>query len=761
MSLKKMLVLVGLVLVVAVVLAACGAAATPAPTEAPVVVEPTATEAPTAVPTVDPAIEIAAIFAESGHADAAAEAFIHWDAETEVPTSCAKCHSEAGFVDFITDGSVDAAAAVPNAPFTCTMCHNDAADALTSVTFPSGAVVENLGPEARCMTCHQGRQSKVSVDKKITDFAVTDMDVVVEPIPAVDASGAPVLDKDGKATTVKFSFPNVHYFAAGGTLYGSQVKMGYEYEGKSYDAKHAHVDGFNTCLGCHDQHSLEVKVEACAQCHEGVATVDDLKNVREPSSSSDYDGDGDKEEGVAFEIAGLQETLYTSIKTYATEVAGTGIVYDAATNPYWFVDADGDGAIDQVDGKNVNYTFFTARLLKATYNYQVSIKDPGAFAHGGKYIIELLVDSIEDVNAAEKLTTKFDATTLNREDPGHFNGAAAAFRHWDLNDDGTPSYTVEAACAKCHSGSALPMLLAGETIPEEGVPAGNGLMCLTCHDGANFPARYVVNEVTFPSGKVVTYGEGADSNLCLECHQGRASKKSVDDRIASFPGAAEAQDVVVEAIKDANGKDLKFGFINAHYLGIGAFWFGTDAQGFYEYEGKTYVGVNPHPEVNGQPGCVGCHSPHNGEWDVAGTCATCHAGITDVDEIRWVSDTTDWDGDGDAKEPIRMEVRPLRDEMYAQIKAYATKTVGTGIAYDSNAYPYWFVDADGDDKADVVDGKKVSYTTWTPRLLKAAYNFNFLRKIPGSFVHNPKYALQIEIDTIEDLGGDISKYSRP
>ena len=761
MSLKKMLVLVGLVLVVAVVLAACGAAATPAPTEAPVVVEPTATEAPTAVPTVDPAIEIAAIFAESGHADAAAEAFIHWDAETEVPTSCAKCHSEAGFVDFIADGSVDAAAAVPNAPFTCTMCHNDAADALTSVTFPSGAVVENLGPEARCMTCHQGRQSKVSVDKKITDFAVTDMDVVVEPIPAVDASGAPVLDKDGKATTVKFSFPNVHYFAAGGTLYGSQVKMGYEYEGKSYDAKHAHVDGFNTCLGCHDQHSLEVKVEACAQCHEGVATVDDLKNVREPSSSSDYDGDGDKEEGVAFEIAGLQETLYTSIKTYATEVVGTGIVYDAATNPYWFVDADGDGAIDQVDGKNVSYSSFTARLLKATYNYQVSVKDPGAFAHGGKYIIELLVDSIEDVNSSEKLTTIFDAATLTREDPGHFNGAAAAFRHWDLNDDGTPSYTVEAACAKCHSGSGLPTLLAGETIPEEGVPAGNGLMCVTCHDGANFPALYPVNEVTFPSGKVVTFGEGANSNICLECHQGRASKQSVDDRIATFPGAAEAPDVVVEAIKDANGKDVKFGFINAHYLGIGAFWFGTDAQGFYEYEGKTYAGVNPHPEVNGQPGCVGCHSPHNGEWDVAGTCATCHAGITDVDEIRWVSDTTDWDGDGDAKEPIRMEIRPLRDEMYAQIKAYATKTVGTGIAYDSNAYPYWFVDADGDDKADVVDGKKVSYTTWTPRWLKAADNFNFLRKIPGSFVHNPKYALQIQIDTIEDLGGDISKYTRP
>ena len=759
MSLKKMSVLAGLLLVAAVVLAACGSAATP--TEAPVVVATEApTEAPTAAPTEDPAAAIEPIFAASGHADAAAEAFIHWDTEAEVPTSCAKCHSEAGFVDFIADGKVDAAAPVPNTPFTCTMCHNDAADALTSVTFPSGAVVSNLGPEARCMTCHQGRQSKISVEKKITDFAVTDVDVVVEPIPAVDAAGAPVLDADGKPTTVKFTFPNVHYFAAGGTLYGSQVKMGYEYEGKTYDGKHAHVDGFNTCVGCHDQHSLEVKVEACAECHADVASVEDLKNVREPSSSSDYDGDGDKEEGVAFEIAGLQETLYASIKAYATEVVGTGIVYDAATNPYWFVDADGDGAIDQVDGKNVSYASFTARLLKATYNYQVSVKDPGAFAHGGKYIIELLVDSIEDVNAAEKLTTKFDATTLTREDPGHFNGAAEAFRHWDLNDDGSPSYVVEAACAKCHSASGLPILLAGQEIPEEGVPAGNGLMCVTCHDGGNFPARYAVNEVAMPSGMVVSYGEGADSNLCIECHQGRASKKSVDDKIALFPGAADAPDTVVEAIKDANGKDVRFSFINAHYFGIGAMWFGTDAQGFYEYEGKSYVGVNTHVEVDGKAGCVGCHDAHNGSWDTE-KCAACHPGIESVDDIRGASDTTDWNGNGDVAEPVRNEVRALRDALYAEIKAYAKTTVGTGIAYDTNVYPYWFVDADGDDKADVVDGKAVSYSTWTPRLLKAAYNFNFLRKIPGTFVHNAKYAIQIQIDSIEDLGGDISKYTRP
>ena len=734
MTLKKLLVLVGLLIVTAVVLAAC-ATATPVPvvpTEAP------ATVAPTVVPTVDPAEAIKPIFAASGHADAAAEAFVHWDGETpaEIPTSCAKCHSEAGFVDFATDGKVDAAVAAPGQAFTCAMCHNDAADALTSVTFPSGAVIENLGPEARCMTCHQGRESKVSLDAKLAKFGEN-----LDP----DAAPAPYKDDAGKDVVLGFS--NVHYFAAGGTLYGSQVKMGYEYEGKSYDMKHQHVGGFDTCLGCHDSHSLEVKVETCAECHAGVATVEDLKNVREPSSAQDYDGDGDVTEGVAFEIQGLQETLLASMQAYALEVNGAEIKYDAVTYPY-FMGADGKA-----------YPAWTPRLLKAAYNYQVSIKDPGAFAHGGKYIIELLVDSIEDVNASEKLTTKFDATTLVRQDTGHFDGSSEAFRHWDMNDDGTPSYMVEAACAKCHSGSGLPMVLAGETIPEEGVPAGNGLMCLTCHDGANFPALIAGKDVTMPSGTVVSFGEGAASNLCIECHQGRASKLTVDEKIAQFPGAADAPDTVVEAIKDANDKDVKFSFINAHYLGIAAVWFGTDAQGFYEYEGKTYMGANTHAEVDGKAGCVGCHDVHSGTPKEE-TCVACHGEVA-VDDIRGMSSTADYNGNGNVTEGIRSEYRELRDVLYVELQKYAKTTVGTGITYNPDVYPYWFVDANGDDKADEVDGKTTAYSTWTPRLLKAAFNFNFVRKNPGAGVHGGKYIIQVMYDSIEDLGGDVTKFVRP
>jgi hypothetical protein len=49
-------------------------------------------------------------------------------------------------------------------------------------------------------------------------------------------------------------------------------------------------------------------------------------------------------------------------------------------------------------------------LLKAAYNYQMSVKDPGDFAHGNKYIVQLLHDSIASLN--EKLAAPVDLSTL-------------------------------------------------------------------------------------------------------------------------------------------------------------------------------------------------------------------------------------------------------------------------------------------------------------------------------------------------------------
>ena len=110
----------------------------------------------------------------SGHAHSEAEAFVHWDEDGEIPTSCAKCHSTEGISEFLTSGSVNTAVqASPSIEnnINCEACHTNPEQGIvrdhTDVTFPSGVLVEGLGHEAICMECHQGRESGKSVEEDI------------------------------------------------------------------------------------------------------------------------------------------------------------------------------------------------------------------------------------------------------------------------------------------------------------------------------------------------------------------------------------------------------------------------------------------------------------------------------------------------------------------------------------------------------------------------------------------------------------------
>ncbi len=661
----------------------------------------------------------------SPHADATAEAFIHWDAEAEVPDTCARCHSTPGYRDYMgADGTefgvVDAAAPL-GTTITCDACHAPTATQLTSVVLPSGVEVSETGDSARCMVCHQGRASTDSVNAKLVELNL------------VDTPDQPSAD---------LRFINIHYYAAAATLYGGEARGGYQYDGQVYMGRNMHVEGYTTCADCHNPHTTEVRIEACATCHEDVESVEDLRDIRMQGSGVDFDGDGDDNEGIAGEIEGLQEVLYAAMQAYASEVVGAPIAYDAHTYPYFFNDTDGNGELDEAEAVSDNgYGSFTANLERAAYNYQVSLKDPGAFAHNPQYVMELLYDSTMSLSAAlqEPLA---DAEFIVRDAPMHFNPTVEAWRHWDAEGE------VPGSCARCHSAEGLPVFLEnGVNVAE---PTAQGLACSTCHTDLTDFTLPAINEVAFPSGARLGFGEEDESNLCLACHQGRESTVSVNRAIGSL-----GDDEVSETLT----------FRNVHYFAAGASIFGGEAQGAYQYADREYNGRNMHAE-DAPNTCAGCHRPHTGTIRI-GECEDCHEEVEEAEDVLLIRmledvDLIDYDGDGNAEEPIRDEIGDMEAALFVAIQAYATNTVGMPIAYDSHSHPYWFYDTNSNGVADPEEVNSDNrFASWTPTLLRAAYNYQYTQKDPGDFAHNPDYIMQVLYDSLEAIGADVSAMTRP
>ncbi|WP_443392075.1 cytochrome c3 family protein [Antarctobacter jejuensis] len=305
----------------------------------------------------------------SAHANAAAEAFSHWDEEGEINASCATCHSGEGFRDFhgldgtepgVVNGPINTGGVVD-----CGTCHNAGLAEIKSVTFPSGVIHPVQGVEASCLTCHQGRTSGANVRTAIAD-----------------------LDED--EPDAKLRFINPHYATAAATWLGGYGAAGYHYDGRDYSGRFFHARPVASCNSCHEPHTLEVEFEPCLTCHQ----ADSPQSIRIARQS--YDGSGDTSVGIRSDIMANADTLMEMIRAYADEVVGAPVIYDGNRYPYFFADANGDGVIDVADGKPVVYGSWTPRSLRAAFNWKLVTADPGNYAHNPQYSLELLYDSIED-----------------------------------------------------------------------------------------------------------------------------------------------------------------------------------------------------------------------------------------------------------------------------------------------------------------------------------------------------------------------------
>jgi hypothetical protein len=320
--------------------------------------------------------DITAKWSESGHANEASISFTYWNENDppEVPVNCAKCHSLYGYLDFLgADGTtlreVNNPARVGSVLY-CNGCHNEVGHTLDSVVFPGGAEVTGMGRWANCMRCHQGRTSTQSVRQ------------------ATEGLGPDEVSED-------LQFINVHYGIAAATRHGSEVSVGYEYEGRDYVGFYPHVPDYDACTECHDPHSTAIDAAACQPCHANVVAFGDIFTIRE--TDVDYDGDGNVSVGILQEINTLHSALYTVIQQYAADVVGTPIVY-TADFPYWAIDSNGNGQVDEGEAGPANrYNAWTPRLLRAAYNYHYVIEDPGGFTHNARYILQLIYDAIQDL----------------------------------------------------------------------------------------------------------------------------------------------------------------------------------------------------------------------------------------------------------------------------------------------------------------------------------------------------------------------------
>lgn len=769
----------------------------------------------------------------------------HGEAHGHSSNDCARCHAGAGFRDYIgadgTDSNVDAltysiggSAATKRGTdatsfaegMTCGMCHNEATvlggGDLDRHVFASGVKLTMDGNTAICSQCHDGARPGYEVSK--VKAVLTD---------AANASVGPD-DQLVKGNGVV----RAHYLAAAATLFGGEASGYYEYKGGGmggtftmrniYTGRNEH-GGKAACTDCHNAHTGELPRDSeikakCGVCHFNeagapVASLVELEEIRQYGFEGDIDGDLNAHESLRDEINGLGEVLYSTIRAYATEVAGASIC--AADNRYYYDNGQfgataSNGVCEEGEFKNQveascsvgnpgeykdkatceaasgvwtdavsnQYTRFTPRLLAAGFNYLMFQSDRGAWAHNPRYVIEVLSDTILDLNIG--LGASAITTPVKRAFNGHFGGAedaspyAAMTYHAASNP---PMGFTSGACYQCHGGTAgLAEYLANPTAPAWPSAAPepnqssaytayqvNALQCSVCHTyGADMKGIKAIETAYFPGQKAIdaenTNGvvlvAAADApkgfTLCATCHSGRENMASI-----------------VKKIGDKEPGDFSLSVSNPHYLGAAGIMLGDEAKMMFQYPDKSYTGKPAfwNAETNGNaPGphgsphgaaCTGCHDPkgtaHTFEITVADMTVDDPA-TTDVNEAGKCGECHTLTGHGDySLLPIEHHFNTAKAEVLAAIRAYATTNkdlIRTALSnpdfetvcFNATKHPYFYVETSA--------GCSTSqFNKADSKLLAAMFNYLWMDKAKGAWAHNEFYVLQVAYDTIEDLDG--------
>lgn len=319
----------------------------------------------------------------------------------------------------------------------------------------------------------------------------------------------------------------------------------------------------------------------------------------------------------------------------------------------------------------------------------------------------------------------------------HADSQAEAFIHWNEDEPAE----VPANCAKCHSGQGFLDYLgqdgsAAYSVERPG-PIEDVISCEVCHNEQANDFHTTI----LPSGTELSLQTG--DALCSTCHSGLTSGSRVNTATENY--------VDDEVIPDA-------AFITPHYAFAAATLFGADGQGGYQYAQMNYVGRFDH--AVGAQTCTECHDPHslkiNNDYGDANLCAACHSNVNSYADYRDVIvDGIDYDGDGTV-EGVFHEIEGMRAVLYLAIQSYARSEIDQPIGW-ADQYPYLFIDTNDNgtlEKDEIVFPN--GYSSFTPRLLRTAFNYQFSIKEPAGYVHNGDYVLQLLYDSIQDLASIVN-----
>ncbi|MEW6569957.1 MAG: hypothetical protein AB1390_02095 [Nitrospirota bacterium] len=321
----------------------------------------------------------------SGHADINSEAF----ASTHIAAPCLRCHSGIGYASYVASSNIAYPGWVPPVTeiyphhITCNGCHdtlgyptaeNKRLRKAGNVTLTSGRsstsvqdAILDVGNSASCFTCHQGMESGWSLYKKMKSKGV-------DPYNA------------NNETMTELDFVNPHYMSAGPMLFSLK---GFEFKDKTYSngiVSHQII----LCTGCHmadsaDEnlgghtfnisHEGKMNTDACQVCHPGLSDFGTFRLY-----DRDMDGDGFPE-NIKEEIEGLKALIIVGLEN-------AGIYYNPHAYPYFFKVAS-----PQIYPNRV--TTWKENEIEAAFNLQFVDKEPGAYVHNFRYVVQLLRDSYE------------------------------------------------------------------------------------------------------------------------------------------------------------------------------------------------------------------------------------------------------------------------------------------------------------------------------------------------------------------------------